>query len=88
MEHSNPITSSSGRSPDPMLEQVFTETLATMRGWTVLDTSLRAPGLVVYTRKSPASAQHYLATDHGIVICLSTRKDVCEYLASRRGGQL
>jgi len=83
-----PDFTSSGRSPDPALEQVFTETLARMRGWTVLDTTVRAPGLIVYTRKSSASAQHYLVTDHGIVICLTTRKDAAEYQASRRGGQL
>jgi hypothetical protein len=84
----SPDSTSSGRSPDPALEQVFTPTLAEMRGWQVLDTAVRSPGLLVYTRRAPASAQHYLVTDHGIVIALSTRKDVCEYLASRRGGQL
>ena len=81
MQHSNPITP---RSPDPQLEQVFTETLALMRGWIPLATIVRTPGLVMYTRSSPASATHYLVTDHGIVICLTTRRDVADYMASRR----
>ncbi len=84
----SPDFTSSGCSPDPALEQVFTPTLASMRGWSVLDTTVRSPGLIVYTRATPGSAQHYLVTDHGIVVCLSTRRDVCEYLATRRGGQL
>jgi hypothetical protein len=44
-------TSSIGRSPAPVLDQVFTETLATMRGWTVLGTSvIHQTGLIMYTR--------------------------------------
>ena len=37
------------RTPDPQLEQVFTETLAAMRGWTVLGTSvINQTGLIRY----------------------------------------
>ena len=78
------FTSSSRLAPDPQLEQVFTEKLALMRGWAVLATAVRTPGLVMYTRSSPANATHYLVTDHGIVICLTTRRDVAEYMVSRR----
>ena len=78
------FTSSSGRSPDPALEQVFTEKLALMRGWAVLATAVRTPGIVMYTRSAPGSCQHYLVTDHGIVVAISTRRDICEYIASRR----
>ena len=72
--------------PDPQLEMVFTETLALMRGWAVLatPTPLQQKGLIIYTRSNQAGAMHYLVTDHGIVICLTTRRDVAEYMASRR----
>ena len=82
--------STSSRSPDPQLEMVFTETLALMRGWAVLGTPtpLQQKGLIIYVRSNRAGAMHYCVCDHGIVICLATRRDVADYMASRRGGQL
>src|SRR5258708_36299030 len=82
--NTQPDFTSSGRSPDPQLEQVFTPTLATMRDWTVHTArQVRAMNMRKIARPMLCRIAHDAFFESFMMVCSSFL--VCIRLAS--GGQ-
>lgn len=71
---------------DPLLEQVFTPTMALEKGFAKMISSRFSPNqFATYARKNLATdVMHYVVTSNHLVICITTVLGAAEYTARAR----